>query len=149
MQRREFLAGAGLLIGAGAMPLPDADESKALQQAVIDFFHTFFVKRDKDALLAMLTDDYLLLEDRELLDRAGVLGLMPGDDIGYERTDEFDFRLVKVHGEMGYLVYFLTSKINDRQKGRRERRFLESAVMRKSGGGWKMALLHSTLIGQQ
>ena len=149
MKRREFLAGTGILIGAGTLALPAADETEALKQVVVDTFHTFFMKRDRDALLAMLTDDYLLLENRELLDREGFLALMPPDDIGYERTDKFDFRSVKVHGEVAYLVYFLKSKINDRQKGRRERRFLESAVMRRSGSKWKMALLHSTLLSQR
>jgi ketosteroid isomerase-like protein len=104
------------------------------------------VKKDKERYGSMLTDDYLLLENGELLDRAGDLALMPPANIGYQRIDRFDFRSVKVSGDVAYLVYFLESNIDDKQKGSREREFLESAVMRRSPTGWKMAVLHSTLI---
>jgi ketosteroid isomerase-like protein len=49
----------------------------------------------------------------------------------YQRTDAFDFRLVKVHGDVAYAVYFLTSDIKD-EKGARHREWLESMILRRS-----------------
>ena len=61
-------------------------------------------------------------------------------------TDGFDFRSVKVLGDTGYAVYFLKSKITDQKDGPRTKEWLESAVLRRVGGGWRVALLHSTVV---
>jgi len=91
----------------------------------------------------LLTDDYVLLENGELLDIAGDLALMPAPGAGYRRTDAFDFRAVRVRGDMAYAVYFLASEITD-LKGARHREWLESVILRRAGNGWRVALLHST-----
>ena len=64
---------------------------------------------------------------------------------GFRRTDAFDFRSVTIEGSLAYAVYFLTSDIADDTR-RMQRRWLESAVLRRSGGRWLLALLHSTRI---
>jgi ketosteroid isomerase-like protein len=88
----------------------------------------------------------LLLENGELLDIEGDIALMPSPESGYKRTDAFDFRSVKVHGDTAYAVYFLKSEITDKKNGNRHRQWLESAILRRGGNGWRMALLHSTRI---
>ena len=49
--------------------------------------------------------------------------------------------------DTAYVVYFLKSDVTD-EKGARHRKWLESAILRRSGPGapWRMALLHSTRI---
>jgi len=72
---------------------------------------------------------------------------MAGPGSGYQRVDAFNFRSVKVQGEMAYAVYFLTSDIKD-QQGARHREWLESMVLRRSGTMWRTALLHSTRVSK-
>ncbi len=49
---------------------------------------------------------------------------------------------------MAYAVYFLKAEITDKANGFRIKEWLESAILRKSGEGWKIALLHSTRIAK-
>lgn len=147
MKRREFIAGTGMLIGTAYVPsVSTADDETAVKQAVKDVYSIFYVSLDKQKYRSLLTEDYLLLENGELLDIEGDIALMPGPESGYKRTDAFDFRSVKVYGDTAYAVYFLKSEITDKKDGNRNREWLESAILRRSGAGWRMALLHSTKI---
>jgi ketosteroid isomerase-like protein len=65
---------------------------------------------------------------------------------GSQRTDAFDFRATAIVGDVAYAHWFLESKIIDEKGTRSSRRWLESAVLRRSQGSWKVALLHSTRI---
>jgi ketosteroid isomerase-like protein len=146
MRRREFAVGAGTLIGAACAPnVSAADDATAIKQAIADVYVTFYAGLDKQKYRALLTEDYVLLEQGKLLDIEGDLALMPTPESGYKRADAFDFRSVRVHGDIAYAVYFLKSEIKD-AKGTRNREWLESAILRRSGSRWLMALLHSTRI---
>jgi len=92
------------------------------------------------------TDDYLLLEHGELIDREGDVASMAKPGTGFRRSDRFDFDTVKVMGDFAYAVYTLESDIHDDARGTRNREWLESAVLRREDGRWKVALLHSTRI---
>lgn len=146
MKRREFIAGTGLLIGSVYVPgISSADDETAVKQAIKDVYSIFSVSLDKQKYRSLVTEDYLLLENGELLDIEGDIALMPAPESGYKRTDAFNFRSVKVHGDIAYAVYFLRSEITDKN-GTRNREWLESAILRQAGKGWRMALLHSTRI---
>ena len=108
-------------------------------------YSTFYVDFNKQKYRSLLTEDYLLLEHGELFDIEGDIALMPEPNSGYKRTDAFDFRSVKIHDDIAYLIYFLKSEITD-SKGTRKRQWLESAIFRRSGTRWLMAVLHSTRI---
>ncbi|HLA12781.1 MAG TPA: nuclear transport factor 2 family protein [Pyrinomonadaceae bacterium] len=164
MKRREFIA--GMAIGAVCAPrlstvdaakkrfalespLLDGardDDTATIKQAVKRVYSVFYVDQDKKKYRSLLTDDYLLLENGEILNIEGDIGLMPSPDSGYKRTDAFDFHSVKVQGNFAYAIYFLKSKITDNKNGARNREWLESAILRRSEKGWLMALLHSTRI---
>ncbi|HWR13714.1 MAG TPA: nuclear transport factor 2 family protein [Terriglobales bacterium] len=147
MKRREVLKGsAAIVLGAAVVPLANAaDQTEAIKQ-VIRSAYDAFSDLDKQKYRTMLTDDYLLLEDGALLDIDGDIALMPSADIEYKRTDEFDFRTVKIHGDTAYAVYFLKSDSTEKKNGSRSRKYLESAILRRSGNTWKLALLHSTKV---
>ena len=101
-----------------------------------------------DALLSRLGgDEFVLLLPGMAADAAGDLAVMAGPGSVYQRTDAFDFRLVKVQGSVAYAVYQLTSDITD-QQGSRHRMWLESMILRRAGNTWRTALLHSTRIQQ-
>jgi len=146
MKRRDFVAGTGLLLASLYVPaLPSAADSATLKQLVADFYGVYYRKRDKEAYRGFLTDDYLLLENGEIMDAAADIAAMPAPDAMYERNDSFDFRQVRIQGGMAYLVYFLSSNIKDKD-GSRNRKWLESIILRRFEGGWRVALLHSTRI---
>jgi hypothetical protein len=124
------------------------DNEEAVKQVVKNYYDLYFVKMDKQAYRSILTEDYLLLENGEILDTEGDIAAMPDRDSGYKRTDSFDFRLVKIEGDIAWAVYFLKSEIADRVNGIQHKEWLESAVLHRSDAGWKIALLHSTKIAQ-
>lgn len=72
--------------------------------------------------------------------------MKPTPNDGYKRIDKFDFRSVKLHGDIAYAVYFLKLEITDKKNGTRNREYLESAILRRSGADWRVAILHSTKI---
>jgi len=151
VKRRQFiLSGTGALAGALIAPsaarAADASEEATIKQFVKDDYFTFYVLQDREKYRAMLADDYLLLENGEILDTEGDLGLMPAPEDEYKRTDTFEFHSVRLNGDTAWAVYTLRSDMTDKNRGPRHREFLESMILRRSGSVWLAALLHSTLI---
>jgi ketosteroid isomerase-like protein len=107
-----------------------------------------YVDQDARRYQSMLTEDYLLLENGELMTAAQDIALMPRPEDEYKRSDVFDFRSVTIEGTVAYAVYFLRSEMSDRKQGARKREWLESIVLRRSGDRWRVALLHSTRISR-
>ncbi len=150
MNRRDFVGSAGSLMAAGyVLPLAQPDEATAIRRAVETYYATYR-GRDTAKYRACLTEDYLLLENGELQDTSDDLAVMTANaTVGnnYQRADSFDFRAIRVQGDLAYAVYFLSSDISDRQ-GPRHREWLESMILRRSGAGWRTALLHSTRVAE-
>jgi ketosteroid isomerase-like protein len=145
MNRRDFIGAAGsVMAGAYALPSASQDQAAAIRRAV-EGYYAAYRGLDKAKYRACLTGDYVLLENGELLDADGDLAVMASPGSGYQRTDAFDFRSVKVQADVAYAVYFLTSDIKD-QQGDRHREWLESMILRRSGAAWRTALLHSTRV---
>ncbi len=143
--RQILIAAAAMAISlVSVRPVSAVDDSAEVRQAIRKLYSVFSQELDKQKYRSLVTDDYLLLEHGDVLDIEGDVALMPTPDSGYQRTDEFDFRSVKVHGDMAYAVYLLRSDITDKKNGNRKREFLESAILRRIDGNWRVALLHST-----
>jgi len=145
MERRDFLAGAGALVATGKGLRGLAQDDSAAVRDTIRTLYEYYAALDKAKYRALLTGDYLLLENGEVLDIEGDLALMPSSAVDYRRTDAFDFRSVRILGDMAYAVYFLKSEITD-PEGARHRAWLESVILRRAGKGWRVALLHSTRL---
>ena len=135
-----------LIISLFTLKVLAGDDEEAVKQAIKNDYYLFFVKMDKDEYRSILTEDYLLLENGELFDADGDIALMPNPDSGYERTDTFDFRYIKIEGDLAYAVYFLKADIADKVNGAIHKEWLESIILKRSGDDWKIALLHSTKI---
>jgi hypothetical protein len=150
MKRRQFIAVSGMF-AAAATCVPDAfavDDESSVKKFIEEWYSLFYIKLDKQKYRRTLTDDYLLLENGEIFDADGDIAFMPKPEDEYKRTDVFTFRSVKIHGEFAYAVYFLKSDINDKPKGKRDFTFLESTILRRHGGSWRVALLHSTRLAK-
>ena len=149
MDRRDFIAGAGVAIGGVCVTGVSARDSEASVKDVVErFYSTFYVEQSEKRYRAMLTDDYLLLETGEIMTAAQDIALIPRPEDEYKRTDAFDFRSIKIAGETAYAIYVLKSDITDKKRGHRKPEFLESVILRRSGKRWKVALLHSTRLAK-
>jgi ketosteroid isomerase-like protein len=135
-----------LIISLCTLKVFAANDEEAIKQAVKNYYYLYFVKMDKDAYRSILTEDYQFLENGELFDAEGDIAAMPDPNSGYERTNTFDFRYIKIEGDFAYTVYFLKSDITNKVNGAIHKEYLESTILRRSGDGWKIALLHSTRI---
>lgn len=149
MDRRDFL---GASLGAAAWPgqagsVATASDQEAVKHRLVEWYRAFADPRvDRVHYRSFMTDDYLLCENGQLLDKAGDEALLDATPQDQQRTDRFDFRRVTIDGDRAWLVYFLEADIEDGKNGKRTRRWLESATLRRAGGVWRFALLHSTRI---
>jgi ketosteroid isomerase-like protein len=146
MNRQSWSAVAWALVAAlRAGSAQAGDDAADVQQAIKDNYAAYS-GFDPQKYRATTTDDFVLLENGELIDREGDVADMPKPDIGFRRKDLFSFNSVKVEGDLAYAVYTLNSEIYDDVKGARSREWLESAILQRVDGRWKMALLHSTRV---
>jgi ketosteroid isomerase-like protein len=149
MKRRDFIAVSGIVATVACVPdVFAADDAAAVKKFIEDWYLMFYIKQDKEKYRAMLTEDYLLLENGEIFDAEGDIALMPRPEDEYKRTDVFDFRSVKIQRDLAYAIYFLKTDINDKNNGQRHVEFLESAILRRNGNNWRVALLHSTRLAK-
>jgi ketosteroid isomerase-like protein len=150
MKRKDFIKASAMLIGAVAAPgtvHAATDDAALLKQTVADYYRIFFIDVDQEKYRALLTDDYLLLEHGDIQDTEKDISFMPKPADEYRRTDAFDFKSLKIHGDTAYVVYFLKSDIRSKKDGAIKREWLESMILRRGNGGrWRVALLHSTKL---
>lgn len=144
MKRRLFLIATA---GQGARAL--AAESKAEREAegvraAVRNYYSAFSAGDARKYSALVTDDYVLLEQGEVMTLQDDLGLIPKPGTAV-RTDAIEFLAAKIVGDAGYAYWKLTSRIVN-EKGTLDQQWLESGVLRRSHGVWKIAVLHSTRV---
>ncbi len=126
-------------------PVHAADGAAAVQQAIRDFYAAYS-GFDEQKYRAFMTEDYVLLEHGAIIDREADVAGMAKPGIGFRRTDHLEFHSVTVERDLAYAVYVLRSEIYDDVKAARSREWLESAILRRVKGNWKLALLHSTRV---
>jgi ketosteroid isomerase-like protein len=150
MKRKQFIKASVMLIGTAVTPwaLQAAqDNIKVLKQIVADYYRIYFVEVDRNKYRALLTDDYVLIEDGEIQDSEKDISFMPKPADEYRRTDAFEFKSLKIHGDIAYTVYVLRSDIRTKKDGATKRTWLESMVFRRgSVDQWQVALLHSSKL---
>jgi ketosteroid isomerase-like protein len=121
-------------------------DEDAVRKMIVDWYAAYADGKDEPHYRSFLADDYVLLENGELLDLEGDVAMLTKNrGPGFQRKDRFDFKSVTIRGDIAYTVYFLESQIED-AKTKRQRRYLESAVLRRIDGRWRAALLHSTKV---
>ena len=88
--------------------------------------------------------DYILIENGEIWDLEKELNYMRSKmSVKTVRKDQFDFKAVKIIGDVAYLVYELRSEIT-REGAVRNVQWTESAIVSRYSGAWKIKLIHST-----
>lgn len=94
------------------------------------------------------TQDYFLIEDGEIWNIEEESKWYKDDaNKATDRKDKFDFKYIRIDGDLAYTVYNLRSDITKEGKII-QKNWNESTIFRKVNGEWKIALIHSTPVKQ-
>ncbi len=141
-----------LLISASLKAQDSATSEEKIRNLIIESFDEILSKNQKEKLSQYYTDDFLLLEDGEVwnveiikgyMDKAAEMDQLP------ERINSFDFIEVKVEGNTAWTAYHNKAvfKVNGQVVG--EMNWLESATAIVTDEGWKLQMLHSTVVKEK
>lgn len=126
----------------------EAEEQK-IMDLIKNSFQEILSENKKEKLLQYYTVDFLLLEDGEVWDlekMRNMMDIVAGMESLPERINSFDFIELKISGDMAWIAYHNTAifKLDGNVMG--EMKWMESAVAIQTEKGWKLQMLHSTLI---
>jgi len=132
-----------LLINCGT--LKDEDLEKQKIEEVVSGFFTAVSEYNYTGIKGKCAEGFMLLEHGKIWNADSLINLIKP----YERIAKFSYRFkdfkTTVEGSTAWIAYrnigLMTTKDN-----RTEYEWLESAVLRRKNGEWKLALLHSTRI---
>jgi len=101
---------------------------------------------DLDKHKSNCTEDYLLIEAGDIWDmkREAQWYNDPSSKVT-DRKDQFEFKYIRIEGNIAYAVYNLKSAIVKEGK-LVQMNWNESAIFRRVKGEWKIALIHSTPV---
>ncbi|GAB3177900.1 nuclear transport factor 2 family protein [Telluribacter humicola] len=120
-------------------------EQKEVEQMVVLFFDAL-TEASIPKMKETVTEDFLLLEDGMVwnIDTLAVKFAVtrPAD---FKRLNSFDFFNTIVKGNLAWTNYENTAVITRNQK-ETTIRWLESAILEKTRKGWRIRVLHSTVI---
>lgn len=115
-------------------------------EAVIAGFFNGLSLLDADTLKHFTTSDFQLLEDGEVWNMDTLLNkVMPMKNAGIKRENKFEFITTEFNGNMAWTSYRNTAEFSIGDK-KQTIRWLESAVLSRIKGQWKIQMLHSTVI---
>ncbi len=119
------------------------NDQEKIKNAVTGFFNGLSLI-DADSLQYYSTTDFHLLEDGEIWNLDTLVNrIMPRKNAGIKRVNEFEFIRLEQKGSMVWVSYHNTAIFS---KGDKQRisKWIESAVLQKEKGRWKIQMLHST-----
>ncbi len=118
-------------------------ESDRIEATVTRFFDGL-AQLDDDAIKAEVTKDFTLVEHGLIWNTDTLLNLIkPRKGQGIKRTNTLVFTKTEQSGDTAWTVYYNTAVFQTGDKVRTVK-WLESAVLVKVQGIWKLKLLHST-----
>jgi len=118
-------------------------QKQEVEQVVVRFFDALS-KSDSKGMRADVTQDFMLLENGEFwtMDTLEARLSKPKPE-GYVRTNAFDFRQTTIRKNMAWTYYWNRAAIQSKNQTRTVQ-WLESAILLRRKGIWKMILMHST-----
>lgn len=121
------------------------DEKVKIQSVVINFFDGLS-KLNSDEIKANCTADFVLLENGKVWNTDSLINFIaPLKTMNFKRANTLKFISTDQNNEVAWVSYYNTADItlNAQQMNLK---WLESAVLIKEKDGWKIKLLHSTVI---
>jgi ketosteroid isomerase-like protein len=127
---------------------PLTRERRAVQQTVINMFDALS-GRDSVSLKLYCADDITLYEYGQVwnIDTLITKGIVLNTASDFKRVNGFDFINTTVTKKTAWVSYRLRSEITSHGK-QRIVQWLETVVLVKQQGDWKIKVLHSSLIKQ-
>ena len=118
-------------------------EKAEVQQVVTRFFDALSVA-NIPLMKAEVSDDFILLENGEIwtIDTLANKISRPKPE-GYLRQNSFDFLSTKTDKNRAYVYYKNKAEISSKTRNATIK-WLESAILRKEKGRWRMEFMHST-----
>jgi hypothetical protein len=133
-----------LLLISSAEIFAQTDKIK-IESSIVGFFNGLSLV-NPDTLKFYSTPDFQLLEDGEVwtLDTL-IARVMPRQKANIQRINTFKFIRTEVSGKMAWVSYDNAAefRLGDKQQ---TKKWMESAVLVKNKGSWKIQLLHSTKL---
>lgn len=120
-----------------------AQQKNDIQATVIRLFDGMSAMNN-EAIKAEVSSDFTLLEDGKLWNTDSLTrAINKGKGMDIKRVNKFEFLKTEQAGNTAWVSYYNTAELE--YKGRQITvRWLESAVLVKEQGKWKIKLLHST-----
>jgi hypothetical protein len=118
-------------------------EKAEVQQVITRFFDALSVA-NIPLMKAEVSDDFMLLENGEIwtIDTLANKISRPKPE-GYLRQNSFDFLSTKIDKNRAYVYYKNKAQISSKTRNATIK-WLESAILRKEKGRWRMEFMHST-----
>jgi len=120
-------------------------EKAEVQQVITRFFDALSVTNIPQ-MKAEVSGDFILLENGEIwtIDTLANKISRPKPE-GYLRQNSFDFLTTKIEKNRAYVYYKNKAEISSKTRNATIK-WLESAILRKEKGRWRMEFMHSTPI---
>jgi hypothetical protein len=144
--KKVFWAFFAVIISSGvyAQTMNDTDTSE-VQQVIVKLFDGI-AEIDSSKIAKQITRDFLLLENGLIWNSDSLIRVLkPMKSQQFKRSNEFRFIRHEVKDKMAWTAYYNTAYITFNGQ-KREVNWLESAVLVKDSTGWKVKLLHSTVL---
>jgi len=120
-------------------------EKDSIEASISKFFDGLS-ETDANKLKAYTTDDFILLENGQLWNIDTLVSKMSDPkNAGIKRVNKFQFIKTEQNGNMAWVSYHNTADFSLNEK-KQTVNWLESAVLGKENGRWKIKLLHSTPV---
>jgi rhodanese-related sulfurtransferase len=122
-------------------------EKDSIEASISKFFDGLS-EINADKLKAYTTADFMVLESGEVWNMDTLVNkISPLKNSGIQRLNKFEFIRTEQKGNIAWVSYHNTANfsLNDRK---RSVHWLESAVLIKENGRWKIKLLHSTTVSR-
>ena len=118
-------------------------EKAEVQQVITRFFDALSVA-NIPLMKAEVSDDFILLENGEIwtIDTLANKISRPKPE-GYLRQNSFDFLMTKIDKNRANVYYKNKAEISSKTRTATIK-WLESAILRKEKGRWRMEFMHST-----
>ncbi|MDT0689147.1 DUF4440 domain-containing protein [Salegentibacter sp. F188] len=146
----QFLLLLLISASAGAQTL-EKDNEKLIKELISDSFDDIFSNLDPEKLSDYYTEDFLLLENGEVWNNEIIISYMEKaqGQRQPQRINSFNFIEIKIQDKMAWVAYHNNARFMMGEKLAGEMNWLESATAILTEDGWKLQMLHSTLIEEE
>jgi hypothetical protein len=140
-----------LTVSAAAQTSTKSTEER-IKALIVDSFQDIFSNLDPGTLDIYYTHDFLLLENGEVWDINMIKDYMnkaAQQQNQPERINSFEFVEIKIEGNIAWTAYHNKASFEKDGNVLGEMNWLESATAIKTEEGWKLQMLHSTVVQKE